>query len=94
MTDAFDSALSCYSDHIAENHLNVLENTQSLDEKHIVSSGDYSPKTAKILGGDIVALDSTSTCSIALPKITLVCQKIVKIWKTTSFLQERRGTIG
>ena len=68
-TDAFDSSLSCHSDCIAENHLNVLEKTKTLDEKHIVSS-DYSPKTAKILGRDIVAFKSTSTCSIVLLKIS------------------------
>ena len=41
-----ENTLSCYSDRIAENHLNALQNTKTLDEEHIVSSGDYLPKTA------------------------------------------------
>ena len=32
----FDSTLSYYSSRIAENHLNALENTKTLDEKGII----------------------------------------------------------
>ena len=44
--DAFDNTLSCYSDRIAENYVNTPKNNKLLNEKPIVSSGDYSPKTA------------------------------------------------
>ena len=48
--DAFDSTLYCYSDPIAENHLNALENTKTLDEKHIVSfRGDRDSTPTHIL---------------------------------------------
>ena len=44
--DAFDSTLYCYSDPIAENRPNALKKHQNSQRKHIVLSGDYSPKTA------------------------------------------------
>ena len=57
--DAFDRTLYCYGDPIAENHLNALENTKNTHEKHIVSFGDYLPKTAYILDWDGVTFEST-----------------------------------
>ena len=48
-------------------------------------------------GRDFVAFDSTSTCSIELPIITLVCppeKNTLENGKKTLFLQEKRVRLG